>query len=257
MIRKILCCLLFIIHLFSCNEKKRFITSYPDGKIKTSWHYETDTLTGTKTGYWPNGNISYVVMYLNGTPSGEFSEYYENGFISRKGQFLNGQLSGKRFKYSSKYNGRVLGEEYIMNVKGRPYYFYIKEFDDQGALVKFDHYLDLEPDKIAGNIIFRYAGKEVYDSMKIVVGDFSSEFKSYTDAKLDTFNFINNEIKIPVPKLQADSINVVRGKFFGYKTFNLNTDSIGINVRTQYYEFSFDDLDSINDQILLKKKSET
>jgi len=242
------------IIFFGCDSNKNEIIKYPSGEVKIIWTYKKDTLNGLKQIFWKNGKRNSILLYRNGKPSGSFKTFYMNGFIASKGDFNDGKLHGHYYKYFESDSGKVMSDEYIMNPNEGHYYFYSKRYNEVGGLVEYKRFLIIELNENVAekSAIFKYVGDEQYDSMKIVSGTFSIEFKALS--KIDTTDFQNNIAIVPFEKLGIDSGRYIRGKIFGYKSTKRG-DTVTLHTNTRYYEQKLDDLNKMGTEIKLGNDS--
>ena len=100
---KLICSLLIVIVLNSCNQgqkQKRILTTYyQDGKIKRTRMVVSKTLNGPLVDYYENGRIKDSVSYINNLENGWFEEYYENGVKKAECYFYNGKILGPNISY--------------------------------------------------------------------------------------------------------------------------------------------------------------
>lgn len=245
---------LSIVLLFvaSCDKSENLVLKYPNGNVKAIWTYERDTLNGLKQIFWENGHRNSIFQYKNGKEQGRFKTFYENGFIAREGEFINGKLHGYHYRYSMSDSGQVATEEYIINANNKHYYFYIKNFNENGVLVDHQRFLIIELNERTVNksVVFKYVGDVPYDSMKIISGRFSTNFEVAANEKLDTTNFVNNIAVVPLAQFVIDPDNYIRGKFLGYKS-EQRGDTVTLRTMTQYYEQPLDSINKIGTEIIL------
>lgn len=211
------------------NGKKngKMITYFPTGRIKRISNYKDDILEGQQITYFENGQVADKVIYSNGNLNGEYFAYYSNGNLGQRGFYLNNLRVGLLFEYDKEFKDRLKRENYVINVEGTEYPYYIKEFDDSGNLIKDERQIKITIDNSSAStegiigIEFKLIDSINYDSAFVFIGDFDNEFKPLS--RIDTIyfkgNFIKHNLKI---KSELESI---KGGWIGVKKYGEDQDS--------------------------------
>lgn len=227
---------IFFTVLIACSDKKELINYNLDGTVKETWTFEKDTLTGTKTTYWPNGKAKVVYNYKDGKLNGEYIGYYENGYIARKSFFYDNLLRGPAYRYYPDIDGSVESETYFLDVNGRQYAYYQKQFNHSGELEKEDRTLSIDFSCDNKQLIaeFNFLGSFPYDSVYLITGQFQSNYSTLGNVHLDTIKIS----QLPL-KLLCDENMIVDGVFRGKCIFFMGTnmeDSTRLDVKIRFFE---------------------
>lgn len=209
--------LLFSIVLacISCSKKKELVEYYPNGSIKSVWHFEYDTLNGVKDIYWENGSLAVRDTYSNGKRNGDCYSFYKNGWIAEKATFENGLLHGKVYTYFSDDSAKLKREVYKVLEGDKEFNYYEREFNSEGEIIEDDKNLEFHWVNNLEPLILNYVGSEEYDSMQIVIGNYDHRLKEVRPFSEDTLKFNGNTLTIPYQnKLLTNEF--LRGRFYGF-----------------------------------------
>ncbi|MBN2813439.1 MAG: tetratricopeptide repeat protein [Bacteroidales bacterium] len=72
----------------------RFISYYPNGKIKSVTNLSDNVKHGLQETYYPNGQLATRLDYLHGAPNGTYTRYDYKGNIEASYTYLLGKLNG-------------------------------------------------------------------------------------------------------------------------------------------------------------------
>ena len=107
-----------------------------DGVLYENAFYDSDTLHGTRTLFFPNGSPEIVEHYEHGTMQGLYTTYYEGGGKDIEGKYDNGVMTGvwKRHYPSGQVMETVM---FADNAENGPF----TEFHENGNLKAEGQYL--------------------------------------------------------------------------------------------------------------------
>lgn len=233
----------FLLLFISCERNKSIVVRYPNGAPKYIWNFEQDTLNGLKTGYWENGRTAYVLSFSNGQKNGNFTYYYDNGAISSTGTYYNDRLRGYYKKYFPSDSGKIKTECYIIQVKQKEYFFYTRTYSIEGGVLSENRFLDIGiVDQVKEKTLgFKYVDKQVFDSTKLIIGGFNSDFDVIGNP--DTFKILNDIAVVPLNSTYVED-GFIRGEFVGYHNV-VKGDTVHLRIWTNYFEVKQQDLTEI------------
>ncbi|KJD33238.1 hypothetical protein PW52_14425 [Tamlana sedimentorum] len=102
------------------NGKKHGLAKvwHENGKLKTTYYYNQNTIIGSYKSWWTNGVLAYETNYENGQIHGVEKSWYNTGQLAKKRQLKHGQEDGLQkawlengklyVNYEAK-NGRIFG----------------------------------------------------------------------------------------------------------------------------------------------------
>jgi hypothetical protein len=227
--------LLFVSFFLSCSREKELKVYDLDGVLRYEWSFEKDTLTGKKLSYWPNGQIKLIHHFENGKLNGEFLGYYENGNIARRSHFYNNIIRGLALKFFEHADGLVETETYYLDVKGKQYMYYQKEFDDTGRVINQERTLSIDFDCKRRVARVNFVGDFPYDSVHLVMGRYSADFSLNETESVDTIRASLLPLEILLDGNIVSCTDTVRGKCIFFDG-TIQGDSTRVDVKTRYFE---------------------
>lgn len=226
--------LLFVSVFQSCSREKELKVYDPDEVLRYEWSFEKDTLTGKKVSYWPNGQVKLIHHFENGRLNGDFLGYYENGNVARISHFYNNVIRGLALKFSERTEGLVETETYYLDVVGKQYMYYRKEFDATGRVINEERSLSVDFDCKRKVADINFVGDFPYDSVLLVIGRYSADFSLGETASADTIRASLLPIEILLNE-NSVSNDTVRGKCIFFDG-TIQGDSTRVDVKTRYFE---------------------
>jgi hypothetical protein len=236
-IRNISLSLVFFALFQNCSQNKELKVYDSDGVLRYEWLFEKDTSTGKKLSYWVDGRIKEIHVFENGNLNGEYLGYYANGYVARKSHFYNNIARGPALKFSEKVEGLVVAETYYLDVKGKQYVYYLKEFDSAGKTINEDRTLFFKFNCDSKRKIARveFVDDFPYDSVHVIVGKFTLDFSLDETAYLDTIRAARLPIELSLDSSHVSDNHSLRGKCIFFHGTSVG-DSTRIDVKTRYFE---------------------
>jgi hypothetical protein len=223
----------------TCSTNKKELNEfYPNGSLKESWQFETDTLTGRKETYWPNGNLKVVYNYANGKLNGEYLGFFENGSIARKSFFHNNVLRGLAYRFSRDEKGHIEQETYYLDVEGRQYVYYDRKFSKEGKVINDERtiVIDFACDNLKVMANLNFVGSFPYDSLVLITGRFNENFTMEIADSIDTLTSRKMPVKVMIHESAGRAF---RGKCVFYKKTQVG-ERTRVDVKTRYFEENID-----------------
>jgi len=222
------------------NKNGKTTEYYHAGGVKTISNFKNDTLDGFQEMYFENGKLSAKINYYQGKKNGEFSTYYKNGFIASRGFFKDDLRRGHFYEYQYTDSGKIKSEAYIIVAQKEEYLYYLREYDRSGNLLNETRSLKVEKsdgEKRAHSALINisYVDKISYDSIKVLIGPYSSQFELPPGSSADTLSLKGNKVSFTITNPRNDMDTTIRGKFLGYKTF-LESDTLVNSTRVEFFE---------------------
>jgi hypothetical protein len=148
------------------------------GNLRERRIYVRDTLQGVFTKYFEDGSVSSVAEYVRGKREGEYFSFHSNGNIAMHGRFKGGHRRGIWCNYSEADSGKVVLENYILNVQGSDEPYYV-EWSPKGDTVYSSRPLRFSMNKTLDSqdtLVFALELFENdFDSAFLIVGDYDEE----------------------------------------------------------------------------------
>jgi len=162
----------------NCSQERELIVHDENGVRRHKWIFETDTLTGKRITYWPNGQVKEIHNFENGKFHGEYIGYYRSGHIARSTRFYNNVIRGAARKFFEHPESLIESETYFLDVIGKQYAYYHKNFDKNGKVISEERTVRCDFNCTQGGKFaqMNFVDDFSYDSVYIIIGNFNPNF---------------------------------------------------------------------------------
>lgn len=204
------------------------------GNLRERRMYVRDTLQGPFFKYFEDESTSSVAVYERGKREGGYVSFYSNGNIAMQGFFKRDHRRGLWWNYSETDSGKVMLENYILNVEGHEEPYYV-EWRSRGDTLYTSRRLAFNMNKTLGPHDIMVFALELFanefDSAFLIVGEYDEDF--YLKGKADTVRVKNNHAVVKF-EVGEPGVFFVRGLVVGFMT-KTSGDSTPVVVKFPTY----------------------
>jgi hypothetical protein len=221
--------------LGGCSKRDERVEYYNDGGFKSKVQLLDGLRDGAMTTFYSSGEILGKYTYRKDSLSGPYEVYYPEGILAEKGVMRNGNRFGEVFQFY--WNGKTHYKHYMLSVNGKPFPYYTIEFDSLGNIISDNRKVEVDISRLANGgyaAHIQILEKYVYDSVKIVWGDFDSDFRQ--SGSIDSLKASTNSITVEKNMIPRE--NFLRGYLIRYKTIVREGSIVNFKSYT-YFEKSF------------------
>lgn len=151
---RILGIILFVILIYSCNQKLEKVEYFENGSLKEKYLFQSKEDIKTNSNYdryryYENGSLKDYVSIRNGTNEGEFLSYYDNGLIRSITPYKEGKKNGAEWLYTRK--EELAEENFYLNDS---VLIKMKSYWAEGNTINYYYYADEDTLEEMGILVF-------------------------------------------------------------------------------------------------------